>query len=87
MIGIEFVTDKASKTPNAKLVSDIIQEAVLNGLMLENCGVYGNVIRFLAPLVITDEQLEAGLQIFENAIKKCITKQYNNHFNLLNIYY
>ncbi len=74
MIGIEFVTDKASKTPNAKLVSDIIQEAVLNGLMLENCGVYGNVIRFLAPLVITDEQLEAGLQIFENAIKKCANK-------------
>lgn len=74
MIGIEFVTNKASKTPNAKLVSDIIQEAVLNGLMLENCGVYGNVIRFLAPLVITDEQLEAGLQIFENAIKKCANK-------------
>ena len=42
--------------------------------MLENCGVYGNVIRFLAPLVITDEQLEAGLQIFENAIKKCANK-------------
>ena len=74
MIGIEFVTDKTSKTPDPKLVNEIIQEAVNNGLMLENCGVYGNVIRFLAPLVMTDEQLEAGLEIFENAIKKCIDK-------------
>lgn len=36
--------------------------------MIENAGTYGNVIRFLAPLCITDEQLEAGLNIFEEAI-------------------
>ena len=38
--------------------------------MIENAGTYGNVIRFLAPLVITDEQLYAGFDIMENAIKK-----------------
>ena len=38
--------------------------------MIESAGVYGNVIRFLAPLVITDEQLEAGLDILENAVGK-----------------
>jgi 4-aminobutyrate aminotransferase/(S)-3-amino-2-methylpropionate transaminase len=37
---------------------------------VESAGVYSNVIRFLAPLVITDEQLNAGLDIFEDAIKK-----------------
>ena len=36
--------------------------------MLENAGTYGNVIRFLAPLCITDSQLEAGLSIFEEAV-------------------
>ena len=72
MIGLEFVTDKASKTPNPELVSKLIKEAAQNGLMIENAGIYGNVIRFLAPLVITDEQLEAGLKIFEDAIKKCM---------------
>lgn len=72
MIGIEFVTDQKSKTPNPEIVSKIIQESVHHGLMLENSGIYGNVIRFLAPLVITDEQLEAGLKIFEEAIKACI---------------
>lgn len=72
MAGIEFVTDKASKTPNAKIVNDIVDYAIQKGLLLENAGTYGNVIRFLAPLCITDEQLEKGLEIYEEAIKACM---------------
>jgi 4-aminobutyrate aminotransferase/(S)-3-amino-2-methylpropionate transaminase len=72
MAGIEFVTDKKSKTPNAKIVNDIVDYAIQKGLLLENAGTYGNVIRFLTPLCITDEQLEAGLQIYEEAIKACM---------------
>jgi len=72
MAGIEFVTDKASKTPNTKLVNDIVNYAVQKGLLLESAGTYGNVIRFLAPLCITDEQLDAGLAIYEEAIKACM---------------
>lgn len=72
MIGIEFVTDKKSKTPNGEIVTKIIQNAVHKGLMLENCGTYGQTIRFLAPLVMTDEQLDAGLKIFEEAIKESL---------------
>lgn len=70
MIGIEFVKSKQSKEPNKELVDKIIKNAFQHGLIIENAGIYGNVIRFLAPLVITDEQLEAGLRIFENAIKE-----------------
>lgn len=72
MIGIEFVTDKESKKPDPTIVLNIINEAAQNGLMIENAGVYGNVIRFLAPLLISDEQLEVGFKIFEDAIKKYI---------------
>ena len=72
MIGIEFVTDKQSKTPNGEIVSKIVKNAVEKGLMLENSGTYGQVIRFLASLVMTDEQLKAGLEIFEEAIKKAL---------------
>lgn len=72
MMGIEFVKDRESKEPNAEVVNDIVMEAVKHGLLLESAGTYGNVIRFLAPLVITDEQIDAGLEIYENAIKKCI---------------
>jgi 4-aminobutyrate aminotransferase/(S)-3-amino-2-methylpropionate transaminase len=76
MIGIEFVTDKVSKTPDAALTASVIQECARNGLMVEGAGTYGNVIRFLAPLVITDEQLACGLDIFENAVKTCINCAY-----------
>lgn len=71
MMGIEFVTDKESKTPNAAFVSSIVAYAANHGLLIENAGVYSNVIRFLCPLVVTDEQLERGLEILEEAILTC----------------
>lgn len=72
MVGIEFVKNRESKEPYPELVSKLVAETAQHGLMVESAGVYGNVIRFLAPLVITDAQLEAGLQIFEQAIAACI---------------
>jgi len=72
MVGIEFVKDRTTKAPYPELVSAIVTEAAQNGLIIESAGVYGNVIRFLAPLVITDAQLQAGLDIFEKAIIKCV---------------
>lgn len=69
MIGIEFVKDKETKEPAAQLTAAIVQACAQRGLIVESAGIYGNVIRFLAPLVITDEQLEAGLDIFEEAVQ------------------
>lgn len=74
MIGIEFVKDQETKEPAPQLTSAIIQECAANGLLIEGAGTYNNVVRFLAPLVITDEQLEKGLEIFEAAIVTCIEK-------------
>lgn len=74
MIGIEFVKDLKTKEPDPVLTLAIIKECANNGLMVEGAGTYNNVIRFLAPLVITDEQLKCGLDIFEAAIEKCIKK-------------
>ena len=71
MIGIEFVKDKAAKEPAPGLTAAIIDECAKHGLLVEGAGTYGNVIRFLAPLVMTDAQLEAGLDIFEKAVEKC----------------
>lgn len=72
MIGIEFVKDLKTKEPYPELVAKLIAETARHGLMIESAGIYGNVIRFLAPLVITDAQLEAGLDIFEAAIQACV---------------
>ena len=71
MIGIEFVKDRTTKEPDGALTSAIIQECASNGLLVEGAGTYGNVIRFLAPLVMTDAQLDVGLDIFESAVAKC----------------
>jgi 4-aminobutyrate aminotransferase/(S)-3-amino-2-methylpropionate transaminase len=70
MIGIEFVKDKISKQPYPEFVNAVIKECATNGLLIENAGTYGNVIRFLAPLVITDNQLVAGFSIMLAAIEK-----------------
>lgn len=68
MMGVEFVKDKASKEPNAALVNAIVDEAVKHGLLLESAGTFGNVIRFLCPLCVTDAQLDAGLEIYEKVL-------------------
>lgn len=70
MIGLELVKDQATKEPAPELAKALILECAQNGLMIEGAGTYSNVIRFLAPLVITDEQLEAGLEIMEAALVK-----------------
>lgn len=74
MIGVEFVKDKESKEPYTEFVSTMVQMALQKGLMLENAGTSGNIIRFLAPLTMTEEQTEAGLAIYEEAILETMEK-------------
>ena len=70
MVGIEFVKDPQTKEPNTKLVTDLVQYCAKHGLLIENAGTYLNVVRFLAPLVISDAQLEAGLGIMADGIRE-----------------
>ena len=74
MIGLEFVKDQESKEPYPEFSAAVISGCAKKGLMIEGAGTYGNVIRFLAPLVMTDEQLEAGLDIYESVIKELLEK-------------
>ena len=74
MIGLEFVKDQKSKEPYPEFSAAVISGCAKKGLMIEEAGTYGNVIRFLAPLVMTDEQLEAGLDIYESVIKELLEK-------------
>lgn len=71
MLGLEFVKDPATKEPNGELVTALVQECAKRGLMIENAGRWGQVVRFLAPLTITDEQLNCGLDILEAALDAC----------------
>ena len=70
MLAIEFVQDRATKEPAKAETKAIIAECIQNGLVVLGAGVRDNCIRFLAPLVITDEQLNAGFDILDKAIAK-----------------
>jgi 4-aminobutyrate aminotransferase/(S)-3-amino-2-methylpropionate transaminase len=72
MCAMELVRDKDTKEPNKELTNRIVQEANKRGLLLLSAGAYGNVLRILMPLVITDEQLEEGLAILEESMKAAV---------------
>jgi 4-aminobutyrate aminotransferase/(S)-3-amino-2-methylpropionate transaminase len=67
MLGLELVKGP-DKTPAAEEAKQLVDFCHENGLVLLSCGSYGNVIRVLAPFVITDDQLEKGLTIMEEGL-------------------
>jgi 4-aminobutyrate aminotransferase len=68
MLAIELVEDRETKTPAAALTSATTAAARERGLILLSCGLYGNVIRILVPLVVSDEDLDRGLELLEEAL-------------------
>jgi 4-aminobutyrate aminotransferase/(S)-3-amino-2-methylpropionate transaminase len=68
MVAFEIVAGRATREPDAERTQRIYREAYERGLMLAKAGTYGNVIRFLAPLVISDDELAEGLATLEDSI-------------------
>jgi len=68
MRALELVKDRSTKEPDKDLTDRVIRTAYENGLVLVGAGTYGNVIRTLMPLVITDDELSEGLDVLENAL-------------------
>jgi 4-aminobutyrate aminotransferase/(S)-3-amino-2-methylpropionate transaminase len=69
MLGLELVKGENRK-PAADEAKQLTSFCLDKGLILLSCGSYGNIIRVLAPFVITDEQLEKGLGIMEAGLRK-----------------
>jgi 4-aminobutyrate aminotransferase / (S)-3-amino-2-methylpropionate transaminase / 5-aminovalerate transaminase len=69
MLAIELVKDPATKEPDAKRASAVIERAAQNGLLLLKSGIYSNCIRVLTPLVITDAELDEALGVWEQALE------------------
>ncbi len=68
MLGMELVKDPVTKVPAQDECSAVVQECLRNGVIIPTAGIYGNVLRLLLPLVITDEQLNEGLNVLDAAI-------------------
>jgi 4-aminobutyrate aminotransferase/(S)-3-amino-2-methylpropionate transaminase len=71
MIGIELVKDRQKRTPAAaEEVLAILGRALERGVLAMRAGLYVNCIRLLVPLVITDDQLEEGLEVLISAFRQ-----------------
>lgn len=66
MVGVEFTL--ADGMPATNLVKEIIARSLENKLILLNCGTYGNVVRWIPPLIVSQEQIRTGLQVFAGAL-------------------
>jgi len=70
MLAVEFVKDKERKVPFSDFVSRLQLEVFKRGIIVWKAGHYANVIRFLPPLVITEELMMRGLEIFRDVLLK-----------------
>jgi diaminobutyrate-2-oxoglutarate transaminase len=70
MIGIELVRDGHTKEPWRELADEVRRACCQRGLIIELGGHYGNVARFLPPLVLTRELLLRGVEIFCEALRE-----------------
>ncbi|HEY9288879.1 MAG TPA: 4-aminobutyrate--2-oxoglutarate transaminase [Candidatus Dormibacteraeota bacterium] len=68
MIAMELVSDRATRQPAIGKTNEILRYCHEHGLVLLKAGLYDNVIRLLFPLVITEGELDRGLDILEEAV-------------------
>ena len=70
MIGMELVTDRASRTPAKKLCEAVLTRAFHHGLLLLSCGV--STVRFIPPLMISRAHVDEALTLLEPALKEAL---------------
>jgi len=67
MLAVELVRPGTTE-PDAELTAKVARACHEQGVLVLTCGTYGNVIRLLPPLVISEELLLEGLQVLEDAM-------------------
>jgi 4-aminobutyrate aminotransferase/(S)-3-amino-2-methylpropionate transaminase len=68
MRALELVRPGATREPAKEETDKVLRHCLEHGLILVSAGSYGNVIRLLMPLVITDQEFDEGLQVMEDAL-------------------
>ena len=67
MVGVEFKHENGKQAP--EVASAVQQECLKRNLLLHTCGSYGNVIRWMPPLVVNQKQIEHALECFRQALQ------------------
>ncbi|WP_419174234.1 4-aminobutyrate--2-oxoglutarate transaminase [Desulfosediminicola sp.] len=68
MIAMELVMDRNTKEPASEETRALVKYCFDRGVIMLACGSHGNILRFLMPLVITEEQLNQGLAILHDGL-------------------
>ncbi len=68
MIGVEFVKDRVTREPDGGLVEALIQRCADEGLLVLSCGMHHNIVRWIAPLDVTSDELAEAVAIFGHAL-------------------
>ena len=68
MVAMELVKDKKTKEPAGAETKALVKYCLDRGVIILACGAYGNNIRFLMPLVMTEEQLQQGIDIVRQGL-------------------
>jgi 4-aminobutyrate aminotransferase/(S)-3-amino-2-methylpropionate transaminase len=76
MQALELVQSQDKREPAAEETKQVTQYCYEHGVITISAGSYGNVIRLLMPLVITDGQLDEALDILEGALKTVYEKKH-----------
>lgn len=74
MMALEFVKDGDPMQPNGDVAGKILAEARARGLIMTTAGAYAQCLRSLVPLVISDEMLDEGLDIFADATEAVLAR-------------
>jgi 4-aminobutyrate aminotransferase-like enzyme len=74
MRAIELVKDRTTRTPAPELSRACSLRALANGLLILNCGLYGNTLRVLTPLTISDQHLNEGLAVIEKSLTEALAE-------------
>jgi 4-aminobutyrate aminotransferase/(S)-3-amino-2-methylpropionate transaminase len=75
MQAIELVRSSDKREPAPDETKQIMQYCYEHGLITITAGSYSNVVRVLVPLVITDDQMDEGLDVLESALQAVYEKK------------
>ncbi len=67
MVGVEFVNPSDGKTPNPEAVTLFLRSCLEKGLILYPGGTHSQVVRFIPPLIVTDEEIHEALRIMDES--------------------
>lgn len=69
MVAVELVTDRNTKEPDAALAERVLQGCMQRGVLMLKAGIYGNVVRFLAPLNTPLDVLDEAVDILADVLR------------------